>query len=248
MSYEPHDVEWTPGKVARVWDHYGSITAFRPLYFSAHSGGAIVARADHELGLQGKRVLDFGSGQGDLLAHLFRRGIAAHGLEFSAGSAAATRARFASEERFRGIEIADKLPSPYPDESFEVVFLVEVVEHLLDEQLEPTVRELSRLLAPGGHVVATTPNAEDLVLENVHCPDCGATFHRWQHQRSLSATSLAALFPGFEVVHVKALDWGLRRRSRLRLLLRRGGSMPHLFYVGRRPETASRKTESRSER
>jgi SAM-dependent methyltransferase len=239
VSYEPHEVEWTPEKVGRVWDHYGSIDAFRPLYFSAHSGDAIVARADAEVGLQGKRVLDFGSGHGDLLAHLFRSGVAAHGLEFSAGSAAATRVRLASEDRFRGIEVADDVPSPYPDGSFDVVFLVEVVEHLLDAQLEPTVRELSRLLAPGGHVVATAPNAEDLVLEDVHCPDCGATFHRWQHQRSLTAASLAALFPGFEPVQTEALDWGDARRSRLRRLLRRGGGVPHLLYVGRRPETST---------
>jgi SAM-dependent methyltransferase len=237
VSYRPHEVEWTPEKVERLWDHYGSIDAFRPLYFSAHSGAAIVERADAELGLQGMRVLDFGSGHGDLLAHLFHRGIAAHGLEFSAGSAAATRARFASEDRFRGIEVAGALPAPYPDGSFDVVFLVEVVEHLLDEQLEPTVRELSRLLAPGGHVVATTPNAEDLVLEDVHCPDCGATFHRWQHQRSLTAASLATLFGGFEVVRVEALDWAGSRRSRLRRVLRGGGGAPHLLYVGRRPET-----------
>jgi len=236
VSYLPHEVEWTPEKVGRIWDHYGSIDAFRPLYFSAHSGGEIVARADAELGLEGKRVLDFGSGHGDLLAHLFRRGIAAHGLEFSAGSAAAMRARFASEDLFRGVEVADDLPSPFPDGSFDIVFLVEVVEHLLDEQLEPTMRELLRLLAPGGHVVATTPNAEDLVLESVHCPDCGASFHRWQHQRSLTTDSLGALFTGFEVVRVEALDWGRSRRSAVRRLLGRG-TVPHLLYVGRRPET-----------
>jgi 2-polyprenyl-3-methyl-5-hydroxy-6-metoxy-1,4-benzoquinol methylase len=234
VNYEPHEVEWTPEKVGRVWDHYGAIDAFRPLYFSAHSGDAIVARADRELGLQGKRVLDFGSGQGDLLAHLFRRGVAAHGLEFSPGSAAASRVRFASEDLFRGVEVAGELPSAYPDGSFDVVFLVEVVEHLLDEQLEPTLRELTRLLAPGGHVVATTPNAENLVLESVHCPDCGATYHRWQHQRSFTADSLAALFSGFEDVRVSALDWRSRRRSRLRRLLRRRGTAPHLLYVGRR--------------
>jgi 2-polyprenyl-3-methyl-5-hydroxy-6-metoxy-1,4-benzoquinol methylase len=236
VSYRPHDVEWTPEKVARIWDHYGSIDAFRPLYFSAHSGAAIVERADAELGLRGKRVLDFGSGHGDLLAQLFRRGVAAHGLEFSTRSAAATRARFAAEDLFRGIEVADALPSLYPDESFDVVFLVEVVEHLLDAQVESTLGEVSRLLAPGGHVVATTPNAEELVLEDVHCPDCGATFHRWQHQRTLTADSLAGLFGGFEAVRVEALDWAARRRSRLRRLLR-VGARPHLLYVGRRPVT-----------
>jgi SAM-dependent methyltransferase len=239
VSYTPHDVEWTPEKVARVWDFFGSILAFRPLYFSAHSGAAIVDRADREVDLRGKRVLDFGAGHGDLLAHLFARGVAAKGLEFSAGSARATRARFGDEPLFGGIEIADELPSPYDDGSFDVVFLVEVVEHLLEDQLEPTVREIERLLAPGGCVVATAPNGEELVLEHVRCPDCGATFHRWQHQRSLTAESLAALFGRFEVVCSEGLHWRDRGvRSRAARLLGRAGPAPHLLYVGRRPVTS----------
>ncbi len=238
MSYAPHDVEWTPEKVARVWDFYGSVDAFRLLYFSAHSGAAIVGRVDDELGLHGKRVLDFGAGHGDLLAHLFARGIGASGLEFSSGSAQATRARFASEPLFGGIELADELPSPYPDASFDVVFLVEVVEHLLEEQLEPTVREVERLLGPGGHVVVTAPNAETLVLEHVRCPDCGATFHRWQHQRSLTTASLAALFGSFETVRSESLHWGGGLRTRVARRLGSGGAAPHLLYVGRRPVTS----------
>ena len=238
MSYAPHDVEWTPEKVARVWDFYGSVDAFRPLYFSAHSGAAIVGRADREVDLHGKRVLDFGAGHGDLLAHLFARGIAAKGLEFSSGSALATRARFRDEPLFGGIEIADELPAPFPEGSFDVIFLVEVVEHLLEHQLGPTVREIERLLAPGGYVVATAPNDEELVLEHVRCPDCGATFHRWQHQRSLTPESLAALFGRFEVVRSEGLRWSSGLRARAARLLGRGGPAPHLLYVGRRPVTS----------
>jgi SAM-dependent methyltransferase len=238
VSYAPHDVEWTPEKVARVWDFYGSVDAFRPLYFSAHSGAAIVGRADREVDLRGKRVLDFGAGHGDLLAHLFARGIAAKGLEFSSGSALATRTRFRDEPLFGGIEIADELPAPFPEGSFDVIFLVEVVEHLLERQLEPTIREIERLLAPGGYVVATAPNGEELVLEHVRCPDCGATFHRWQHQRSLTPESLAALFGRFEVVRSEGLRWSSGLRARAARLLGRGGPAPHLLYVGRRPVTS----------
>jgi SAM-dependent methyltransferase len=233
--YAPHGIEWTPEKVARLWDHYGAVPAFRPLYFSAHSGAAIVARADAELPLRGTRVLDFGAGHGDLLAHLFARGVAAAGLEFSERSAQSVRARFLDQPLFRGIEVADGLPSPFPDASFDVVFLVEVVEHLLTGQVGPTVREVERLLVPGGHVVVTAPNAEELLYEQVHCPDCGATFHRWQHQRSLTPESVAELFAGFEAVRVDALDWHGGRRARLRGLLRRASPPPHLLYVGRRP-------------
>ncbi len=237
-AYEPHDVAWTPEKVARVWDHFGAIPAMRPLYFSAHAGAAIIARADADLRLRGKRVLDFGAGHGDLLAHLFALGVPATGLEFSTRSADSVRDRFAGESLFLGVETADELPSSLPSAAFDVVFLVEVVEHLLDAQVEPTVREVERLLAPGGHVVVTAPNAEELVHEQVHCPDCGATFHRWQHQRSLTTESVAELFSRFEPVTVEALDWHPGRRPRLRRRLGLAAGGPHLLYVGRRPLTS----------
>ena len=238
MSYAPHDVEWTPEKVARVWDFYGSVDAFRPLYFSAHSGAAIVGRADREVDLRGKRVLDFGAGHGDLLAHLFARGIAAKGLEFSSGSALATRTRFRDEPLFGGIEIADELPAPFPEGSFDVIFLVEVVEHLLDEQIDPTLAEVRRLLAAGGAVVVTAPNAEDLRAEAVRCPDCGGVFHQFQHQRSLDPRSMAQLFEsrGFRTQKSEGVYWGLTPYAVVRTWLRNPGRLPrpHLLYVGRR--------------
>jgi SAM-dependent methyltransferase len=234
VSYLPHEVEWTPEKVGRFWDYYGSIPEFRPLYFSAHSGAAIVERANREVGLGGKLVLDFGAGHGDLLAHLLARGVPAQALEFSVRSAASIRDRFEGESLFRGVEVSESLPSPYADASFDVVFLVEVIEHLLEEQLEPTAREVERLLAPGGHVVVTAPNAEKLVHELVHCPDCGASFHRWQHQRSVDTAFVGRLFHGLETVRADGVNWQAGRRARL---LRRAGT-PHLFYVGRRPTTS----------
>jgi len=237
-AYEPHDVDWTPEKVDRLWGYYATNDAYRSQFFSAHSGGAIVARADGELRLRGKRVLDFGCGRGDLLAALYARGIAASGLEFSTGAADETRARFAAEPLFGGVEVARDLPSDLPDASFDVVFLVEVVEHLLETQLEPTLAEVARVLAPGGRIVATTPNGEELAASVVRCPDCGATFHRWQHQRALTTASMAALFEraGFATERSDGVFWGLSRTAELRTRLRNRGRVPrpHLLYVGRR--------------
>jgi SAM-dependent methyltransferase len=236
--YEPHQVEWTPEKVDRLWGYYATNPAYRRQFFSAHSGAAIAARADRELSLGTKRVLDFGCGRGDLLAALFARGIAADGLEFSTSAVEETRTRFAGERLFRGVEHAAALPSAIADGAFDVVFLVEVVEHLLEDQLEPTLTEVRRLLGLGGQAFVTAPNAEDLSASAVRCPDCGATFHRWQHQRSLTPSSIAALFErhGFATESSEALFWGLTRAVELRTRLRNRGRAPrpHLLYVGSR--------------
>ena len=240
VEFRPHDVDWTPEKIGRLWDYYGSNPAFRSQYFSLHSGGAIVERLECDPGLRGRRVLDFGAGRGDLLAHLHARGIAASGLEFSEASAAVCEGRFAGEPLHGGVIATESLPSTYADESSDVVLLIEVLEHLLEEQLAPTLGEVRRLLAPGGHVVVTVPNKEDLAAGGAFCPDCGAAFHRWQHQRSLDAASLSALMEsaGFETETVEGIFWGAGRRARALARLRSpqtGLPKPHLLYIGVRP-------------
>jgi len=42
-------------------------------------------------------------------------------------------------------------------------------------------------------VVITTPNNEDLELSQCYCPISNTLFHRWQHVRSFTEETLAAL-------------------------------------------------------
>ena len=97
---------WTPEKIAATWDFFGTNRAGSTWYFSSHAGRWIVKRADRELGLRGKRILDFGCGRGDLLAHLYQRGITARGFELSTGSAEEASLRFAGEQLFQGVATA----------------------------------------------------------------------------------------------------------------------------------------------
>jgi SAM-dependent methyltransferase len=237
---ESHDVVWTPEKVAATWDFFSDRLGGRDLYFSSHSGRWIAKRVDKDLGLRGKRILDFGCGYGDLLAHFFARGIAAEGFEVSEESAAATRARFAAQPLFRGVATSR---GELADESFDVVLLVEVIEHLLDDQVAPVLAEVHRLLAPGGRVVVTCPNGENLADDSVRCPDCGGVFHRWQHVRSLDPRSISDLFErhGFETETALGVYWGLTPWATIRTWLHERGRLPqpHLYYVGGRASTAS---------
>lgn len=96
-------------------------------------------------------VLDFGSGVGGFLpdlaaafpnARLFGVDIMARpvGLDASVGW-----------------EEADlNQATPFPDQSFDLIFTVEVIEHL--ENPRHVMRELHRLLRPGGVLILTTPN------------------------------------------------------------------------------------------
>ncbi|MET0371676.1 MAG: methyltransferase domain-containing protein [Sphingobium sp.] len=46
---------------------------------------------------------------------------------------------------------------PYPDASFDLVLCCEIIEHLTHDPL-PALREIKRVLKPGGRLVLTTPN------------------------------------------------------------------------------------------
>ncbi|MEW6434447.1 MAG: class I SAM-dependent methyltransferase [Myxococcota bacterium] len=53
-------------------------------------------------------------------------------------------------------------PLPYPEASFDLVVSMDVIEHLGDPR--PWLRELVRVLRPGGHLFLTTPNYGSMSL------------------------------------------------------------------------------------
>jgi 2-polyprenyl-3-methyl-5-hydroxy-6-metoxy-1,4-benzoquinol methylase len=96
----------------------------------------------------GMRVLDFGAGTGELVMLLRQAGVNAIGLEFSSA------ARDYCEKR-RGFQLAHVL-SAFPAESFDLVVMIEVVEHLTD--LWGTLSNVREMLKPNGVLFITTPN------------------------------------------------------------------------------------------
>lgn len=60
------------------------------------------------------------------------------------------------------VEVVDlnQEPLPYPNESFDLVTCTEVIEHLEDHR--SAVREMERVLRPGGVLVVSTPNILNL--------------------------------------------------------------------------------------
>lgn len=95
------------------------------------------------------RILDFGCGTGTMLAHLRRFGYV-EGIDADERAVGFCRAR--------GEERVHLLPSgalPYPDDSFDLITALDVLEHIEDDC--GTLRELARVLRPGGTFLATVP-------------------------------------------------------------------------------------------
>lgn len=98
----------------------------------------------------GGRVLDIGCGRGDFLMACRRKGWQVAGVEQAGAPIMELR-------RELGLEVvATTELSVLPDDSFDVVTLWHVFEHMADPRA--TLRDAHRLLKPGGSIVIEVPN------------------------------------------------------------------------------------------
>ena len=101
--------------------------------------------------LTGRRVLDLGCGLGEYVRGFERAGAAALGCDVERPRLIEGRARGA-----RGLVLAAGEALPFASGALDVVVLNEVIEHVDDEAA--TLREVARVLAPGGRAVIYAPN------------------------------------------------------------------------------------------
>lgn len=228
-----HAIVWDDAKVSRLWDYYARTPPYSEVYFSMRFGDQMLRLSGLPLD-EPLEVLDFGCGPGFIWDHLLKLGAKWRytALDFSPDSVARAQARAGGHAQFKGARHVVSLPVDMPAAQFDAVFLFEVVEHLKDEYLQGTVTEVSRLLKPGGVVVISTPNEEDLGESTRFCPECGAVFHEWQHIRSWTVDNLTLYMKqhGFRRRHVLTLDF--RAQGFVRRLVKLARRLLH----GRRPE------------
>lgn len=232
MSDRARPLEWTDEQLAGFWDYYAE--SRQEDYFTKLFGERILALTRGYYGSEAL-VCDYGCGSGFLLERLLETHRAA-GCDFSEANLAAVRGRLGGHRNLAATFRVGEVP---PGTAFDALYAVETVEHVLDRHEAQFFANVVGLLRPGGVVVVTTPNAENLSAETVYCPHCRHEFHRWQHVRSFGAESLAAYFGahGFERVATFTTDFAARTpwqalKARLRPLMARKN--PHLVYIGRK--------------
>ena len=143
-----------------------------------------------------------------------------------------------------------------PDGFADVVFCFEVIEHIKDRPettfeeivlfretgIRTLVREIHRVLKPGGLAFVTTPNAASLqVLQNVLAHKPPMVFR--PHVREYTKTELEALFSGFDVVDYESqfnfFSVAGRPEARLEVFEALGASAEHRgddhFFCFRKP-------------
>lgn len=112
----------------------------------------------------GKRILDYGCGDGTFLAMLMAGPWAASeatGAEMLPRVVEDCRARFRDQPSLRFI-VNDELKSPEHANAYDAIICMEVLEHVVD--IEPVLDTFARSLAPSGKLLVSVPIETGLPL------------------------------------------------------------------------------------
>jgi len=167
-------------RIQRFW-HWGKLWLARDLLRDRSAG----------------RVLDLGCGSGNLVYELARSGNHVVGLDRNREAV-----RFAGE-RCRGLPavfaIGDAVQLPFSADLFDVITMVEVIEHLSEHATNQMLRELHRVTRPGGWVLVTCPNRKSLWPLIERLLDAFRLVPRLrgeQHQQQFSIEELESVLAG----------------------------------------------------
>ena len=220
----------------KIWSHFQN--ADPESFAAAKPRLEYIARAiSRRVKLPKPKVLNIGVGSGHFEQTALARGFEVHALD--PDSVAIERLTTAGVIGHVGY--IEKMA--LGDKQFDAVVASEVLEHLHDEQRAAGLREIARVLKPGGWFLGTVPYNENLKAGDVVCPCCGTLFHRWGHQQTFTEGSLRVqLERQFSVrelrrtAFVSFRDRGIfgKLKSLARMVLARSGQMiavPSLYWV-----------------
>jgi SAM-dependent methyltransferase len=215
LPLDAHFHTWTPETISRLWSIWANNPILRSQYYPAGYYEALLAEAAPHLG-EVTTIADIGCGSGTVLSLLRQKHIGRRltGVDLSEPSLAALRAAFAGDSRFT-FQVGSIAGTGLDTASCDLVVCTETLEHLFPQEFTAGLGEISRVLKPGGRLLASVPLEERPNF--VVCPECHAIFAPYQHM--LFNFTVAGLREALgrhqlEMVHViHPIDAGVPRRA-----------------------------------
>lgn len=109
----------------------------------------------------GMKVLDWGSGRGEMSYHAAAAGAEVLGLDYAEAAITLAKKLPKDTKGKMKFEKIDDLKIPAADNTFDRILFVDVIEHLYSEQLAILMKEFARVLKPKGRlIIHTFPNLD----------------------------------------------------------------------------------------
>ncbi|MBF0522851.1 MAG: class I SAM-dependent methyltransferase [Candidatus Omnitrophica bacterium] len=109
----------------------------------------------------GDIVLDIGCGRAELVYYCAKRQCKALGIDYSQAAidiAQGTLKQLPPElQKIARVQVADVVKTQFPDK-YNVVFMIDIVEHMYDWQLQSAFEKINAILAEDGRLIISTPN------------------------------------------------------------------------------------------
>lgn len=177
----------------------------------AHVRDAVVGLARGVPGYPGVRALDLSCGQGEILNVLVQDGCDGRGTRYTDEDPFVARREPLVDASLvdDGADLTERLP--YEDDSWDLVLLTEVIEHMAD--FTALLQEVDRILKPDGHLILSAPN-----IQRIHSRVWFllSGHHKIIGHRPGWGTSYAGMYachqnpPPFPLLHTSLFQAGLR--------------------------------------
>jgi len=108
-----------------------------------------------------QKVLDIGCGRGEVIRHIGRLGLRTIGIDYSSAAVAICRRHLAGAELGQDVAVlrASAVDLPFSNSQYDIVFMLDLVEHLYPPELAKALSEAYRVLkAHGQLLIHTAPN------------------------------------------------------------------------------------------
>lgn len=229
--------EWKETEISAFWNFFNQSAYRREMFFSKHYGRGLINYVSKFEKISGK-ILDYGCGSGvflQLLNQKFGSSVNLEGIDFQDDY---------EETKHNGVFKINMIKQPhlnlpYEDEYFDIVFMIEVLEHLLPDRISLILNNLYRIIKPKGRLIISVPNNEILEKSYKLCPNCNHYFHQTQHLHEFDRFTLKKVveLSAFKENNISttSLSYFKNRQNQIKYfinkLLNRKIDQPHLIGV-----------------
>ncbi len=114
--------------------------------------------------IKNKKVLDIGCGSGEYLVTMAKMGAIISGQDIDPDIIRSAQDRLKNENFSGDLKVGDATRLQFPANYFDCVFSADFFEHISRDQKEMAIKEIFRVLKPGGTLTVKTPNLSYLRL------------------------------------------------------------------------------------